>query len=121
MVHDIEVPHGSPTKFKTATKEEAIYFLEHFRQTHLATYNLEAAVKTVSSAKVLKGHSERICAGYFLGFPAERKQIPLSRADKKFLWRVTSSILGINGSYVMWTLPLPTPNINNYAAESFEP
>ena len=32
--------------------------------------------------------------------------MPLSRADQKFLWRVTSSIMGINGSYVMSTLPL---------------
>ena len=80
------------SKFKTATKEEAIKFLEDFRLTHLATYNVEAAVKTVSSAKVLKGHvyptvlrspgqsvtlgagmgrysddlSERICAGYWV-------------------------------------------------------
>jgi hypothetical protein len=80
------------SKFKTATKEEAIEFLEDFRLTHLATYNVEAAVKTVSSAKVLKRHvyptvlrspgqsitlgssmgrysddlSERICAGYWV-------------------------------------------------------
>ena len=80
------------SKFKTATKEEAIYFLEHFRQTHLATLNVEAALKTVNSAKILKGHvyptvlrspgqsvalgpgmgrysddlSERICAGYWV-------------------------------------------------------
>ena len=31
---------------------------------------------------------------------------------KKFLWRITSSILGINGSYVMWTLALGDKNIN---------
>jgi len=80
------------SKFKTATKEEAIEFLEDFRLTHLATYNVEAAVKAVSSAKVLKRHvyptglrspgqsvtlgagmgrysddlSERICAGYWV-------------------------------------------------------
>jgi len=80
------------SKFKTATKEKAIDFLEDFRRTHLATYNVEAAVRAVSSAKVLKGHvyptvlrspgqsvtlgagmgrysddlSERICAGYWV-------------------------------------------------------
>jgi len=80
------------SKFKRATKEEAIDFLEDFRLTHLATYNVEAAVKTISSAKVLKEHvyptvlrspgqsvtlgagmgrysddlSERICAGYWV-------------------------------------------------------
>ena len=79
------------SKFKTATKEEAIQFLEDFRRTHLATLNVEAALKTVSAAKILKGHvypkvlrspgqsvtqgpgmsrysddlSERICAGYW--------------------------------------------------------
>jgi len=80
------------SKFKTATKEEAIDFLEDFRLTHLATYNIEGAVNTVSSAKVLRRHvhptvlrspgqsvilgagmgrysddpSERICAGYWV-------------------------------------------------------
>ena len=43
------------SKFKTATKEEAIQFLEDFQRTHLATLNVEAALKTVSSAKILKG------------------------------------------------------------------
>src|SRR5450432_2665691 len=41
------------SKFKTATKEEAIHFLEDFSRTHLATLNVEAALKTVSSAKIL--------------------------------------------------------------------
>ena len=96
------------SKFKTATKEEAIDFLEHFRQTHLATYNVEGAVKTVSSAKVLKRHvfptvlrspgqsvtlgsgmgrysddlSERICAAYwtlrFAGIYGARKHVALA-------------------------------------------
>jgi hypothetical protein len=93
------------SKFKTATKEEAIHFLEDFRRTHLATYNVEAAVTTVSSAKILKGHvyptvlrspgqsvtlgpgmsrysddlSERICAGYwtlrFAGIHGAREHV----------------------------------------------
>jgi len=80
------------SKFKTATKEEVIDFFEDFSRTHLATYNVETAVKTVSSAKILKRHvyptvlrsprqsvtlgpgmgrysddlSERICAGYWV-------------------------------------------------------
>ena len=93
------------SKFKTATKEEAVHFLEDFRQTHLATYNVEAALKTVSSANILKEHvyptvlrspgqsvtlgtgmrrysddlSERICAGYwtlrFAGIHGAREHV----------------------------------------------
>jgi hypothetical protein len=79
------------SKFRTATKEETIEFLERFAQTHLATYDTVAAVKAVSTSSAPKPHvtpsvlrapgvsvtlgqgnknfsddlSERICAGYW--------------------------------------------------------
>ena len=93
------------SKFKTAGKKEAIQLLEDFKGTHLATLNVEAAMKTVSSAKTPKGHvyptvlrspgqsvtlgpgmsrysddlSERICAGYwalkFAGIHGAREHV----------------------------------------------
>ena len=55
------------SKFKSATKEEVIDFLEDFSRTHLATYNVETAVETVSSAKTLK--KTRISDGFAVARP----------------------------------------------------
>jgi hypothetical protein len=43
-------------KFQTATKEETIQFLQDFSRTHLATYNVAAAIETMRSSGAAARH-----------------------------------------------------------------